>query len=199
MMAFFSVESHGLPLWAIPIQCQQAKGYPTNIVRGAKITVKTVHELLALLEVVLEDFCVVLAASANGQNVCVFSRGLLVFWGTNCDCDDPDIVVLLFDEAVQKAITPEINVSYFDLLFMKTSFGLFCPLVADHLTHQCPEGSCAIQTLSVLLLIGFCCIVPKVEVSSMTRRNEDDLFDADACMITDLKHLWNRKVLEDAV
>ena len=110
-----------------------------------------------------------------------------------------DIIVFLFDEAVQKAITPEINVSYFDLLFMKTSFGLFWPLVADHLIHQVPEGSCAIQTLSVLLLIGFCCIVPKVEVSSMTRQNENDLFDADACMITDLKHLWNRKVLEDAV
>ena len=182
-----------------PFSVNKPKATQKNIVRGAKITVKTVHELLALLEVVLEDFCVVLAASTNGQNVCIFSRGLLVFWGTNCDCDDPDIVVLLFDEAVQKAITPEINVSYFDLLFINTSFGIYCRLVAEHLMHQVPEGSCAIQTLSVLLLIGFCCIVPKVEVSSMTRRNEDDLFDADACMTTDLKYLWNRKVLEDAV
>ena len=33
----------------------------------------------------------------------------------------------------------------------------------------------------------------------MTCQNKDDLFDADACMIADLKHVWNRKVLEDGV
>ena len=120
-MAFFLVVSNGLSLWSVPMQCQQAKGHSANLICVAKVTVETIHEFLALLKVVLEDFGVILAASVHGQNVCVLSRGLLVFWGANRDCDYPDIILLLFDEAVQKAITLEIDVSYLDLLLCNPS------------------------------------------------------------------------------
>ena len=72
-MSFFSVVSNGLSLWSVPVQCQQAKGNSANLICVAKVTVETIHEFLALLEVVLEDFGVILAASTHGQNVCVLS------------------------------------------------------------------------------------------------------------------------------
>ena len=117
--------------------------------------------------------------------------------GANCDSKDPHAVVLLLDEAVEEAITPEIDIANLCLLpFILRDTTILHGL--QYIFNKVTDCLGCVETLSDWVTEFFCLAIfmGKIELGTMSGSKEDDLFQACTRVAINNKDIGDREVLE---